>query len=279
MQRVPTLFDSVVNGLDLGGDLQVLPANTFPTIHPVHWLTSHFAVGGWSPLQRLSGMLTAHMTQIAPRNGFTWHPHRGLEIYTYVIDGTLYHEDTTGGRGAITAGEVQRMFSGDFIQHQELNLTDEFARVIQIWFIADPRYRGLQPHYEQVRLGDMPPRSIGDGVARNIIGPGGATDHHVDARLTSCIVPAGGSTTVELPQPGEDLFLYIVDGHGRYEITSTSGQLGLYDVILATPRADAPVLTAGDRPLNFLSFYLRPFIRVQSDPGTAVSSASSRQTV
>jgi len=85
--------------------LQHFPADVFPTIHPVHWLYSHFAVGGWSPLQRLSGMLTAHMTQIAPYNGFTWHPHRGLEIYTWVLEGTLYHEDTTGGKGEIGPGE------------------------------------------------------------------------------------------------------------------------------------------------------------------------------
>ncbi len=83
---------------------QHFPADAFPTIHPIHWLHSHFAVGGWSPLQRLSGMLTAHMTQIAPHNGFTWHPHRGVEIFTWVLEGTLYHEDTTGGRGEIQAG-------------------------------------------------------------------------------------------------------------------------------------------------------------------------------
>jgi hypothetical protein len=77
-------FESVIEGLDPAADLQFYKADTFPTIRPVHWLTSHFAVGGFSPLKRLSGMLTAHMTQIAPRNGFAWHPHRGLEIYTYV---------------------------------------------------------------------------------------------------------------------------------------------------------------------------------------------------
>ncbi|VAW31266.1 hypothetical protein MNBD_CHLOROFLEXI01-3936 [hydrothermal vent metagenome] len=126
-----SMFDSVITNLDINSYLQFYKADTFPTIHPVHWLTSHFAVGGYSPLQRLSGMLTAHMTQIAPRNGFRWHPHRGLEIFTYVIDGELYHEDTTGGKGAIMAGEVQRMFSGNLIQHQELNLTDSFTRVIQ----------------------------------------------------------------------------------------------------------------------------------------------------
>lgn len=252
-------FASVINGLPLRGDLHHFPADAFPTMRPVHWLTSHFAVGGWSPLQRLSGMLTAHMTQIAPRNGFTWHPHRGLEIFTYVIEGELYHEDSTGGRGVITAGEVQRMFAGNFIQHQELNRGDEPTRVIQIWFVSDPHYQGLEPHYEQIKLAHMPPRTVGDGLVRDIIGPSGATDAHVAARLTSTHVPAGGQTTLEPPLPGEDLFLYVVDGNGRIANGRTN-PLDLYDVILATPRAAAPTLVAGKRPLNFLSFYLPSFI-------------------
>ena len=253
-------FQSVINGLDTTQDLHFYKADTFPVIHPVHWLTSHFAVGGYSPLQRLSGMLTAHMTQIAPHNGFTWHPHRGLEIYTYVINGELYHEDTTGGKGTITAGEVQRMFSGNFIQHQELNLTNEFTRVIQIWYVAGLQYRGLPPHYEQIKLTDMNTRRIGDGLVRDIIGPNGATDSHVHARLTSTILPADGQTTVELPQPGEDLFVYFVDGDGRFQTSSQCSDITLYDTLLATPQAEAPVITASARPLNFLSFYLKPFM-------------------
>jgi redox-sensitive bicupin YhaK (pirin superfamily) len=253
-------FESVIKELNHTSDLQFYKADTFPTIHPVHWLTSHFAVGGFSPLERLSGMLTAHMTQIAPRNGFYWHPHRGLEIYTYVIDGQLYHEDTTGGQGVITAGEVQRMFSGHYIEHQELNQTDEFTRVIQIWFLTRPEYRVLPPHYEQVSLNDMSPRRVGAGLVRDIIGPNGATDSHVDARLTNTIVPPGGQTTVELPQPGEDLFLYMVDGQGQIRASQLDQPLGLYDVLLATSAAEAPVLQAGEKPLNFLSFYLKPFL-------------------
>ncbi len=254
-------FESVIENFEATGhDLQFYKADTFPTIHPVGWLTSHFAVGGFSPLKRLSGMLTAHMTQIAPRNGFRWHPHRGLEIYTYVIDGELYHEDTTGGRGVITAGEVQRMFSGSYIEHQELNQTNEFTRVIQIWFLTDPAYWDLDPHYEQVRLIDMPPRQVGDGIVRDIIGPNGATASHVQARLTSTIIEPGGQTTVELPEPGEELFLYFVNGQGYIKGTSLDQSVDLYDVLVAKPGAEAPMLTANGQPLNFLSFYLKPFL-------------------
>lgn len=259
---MPSIFDSVITGVNTQAHLQHHPADQFPTIHPVDWLTSHFAVGGMSPLQRLSGMLTAHMTQIAPYNGFTWHPHRGLEIYTYVIDGELYHEDTTGGKGVIRAGEVQRMFSGPYIAHQELNRTSEFARVIQIWFVADVEHMGLPPHYEQIGLEGMATRTVGDASVREIIGPNGATDSHVSARLTSAQLPAGGRTHIELPQPGEDLFLYVVNGEGGHLQASTlKRELNLYDVVLATPQAEAGVITAGARPLTFLSFYLRPFIQ------------------
>ena len=256
-----SLFDSVIHTIPIHKQLHFYKADTFPTIHPVHWLTSHFAVGGYSPLQRLSGMLTAHMTQIAPQNGFTWHPHRGLEIYTYVIDGALYHEDSTGGKGTITAGEVQRMFSGNFIQHQELNRSTEFARVIQIWYVADVEHMGMPPHYEQIGLNDMSPRTVGDAVVRDIIGPNGATDSHVSARLTSAILPAGGSATIELPQADEDLFLYFVDGNGRFQSSHATESINLYDVVLATQQAETAVIHAGDQPLNYLSFYLKPFIR------------------
>ncbi len=254
------VFASEISGLSLPNALHFFKASQFPVIHPVHWLVSHFAVGGYSPLRRLSGMLTAHMTQIKPRNGFRWHPHRGLEIYTYVIDGELYHEDTTGGQGVIKAGEVQRMFSGQYIQHQELNLTDSFTRVIQIWFVADVAYMDLPPHYEHVSLSEMLPRQHGDGVVREIIGPNGATDAHVSARLTSTIVPPGGTAEIELPHSDEDLFLYFVDGNGRLQTSSFTAGIELYDVLLATPQAETAVVTAGNTPLNYLSFYLKPFL-------------------
>src|SRR5690348_9240898 len=117
MAIVDKMLQTVIHpGFVQPAALQYFPAVTFPSVHPVDWLYSHFAVGGWSPLQRLSGMLTAHMTQIAPQSGFTWHPHRGLEIYTWVLEGTISHEDTTGGKGDIGPGELQRMFSGEWIE-------------------------------------------------------------------------------------------------------------------------------------------------------------------
>lgn len=241
--------------------IQYFPADSFPTIHPVHWLNSHFAVGGWSPLQRLSGMLTAHMTNIAPHNGFTWHPHRGLEIYTWVLEGTLSHEDSTGGKGDINAGELQRMFAGDYIEHQELNYSDDPARVIQIWFIADLEHRGLESHYQQVSKSELPMRRVGDADIYSLVGDDSPMDSHVSARITATWLDAGGTTFIEAPREGEDLFLYVTDGSGEAHLPNNPSSLGQYDVILARP--DTPQVTiTGDseQPLRFMSYYLKSFL-------------------
>ncbi len=261
MSQIPLMESYIHDGFVKDAALQHYPANAFPTIHPVHWLHSHFAVGGWSPLQRLSGMLTAHMTRIAPHNGFTWHPHRGLEIYTWVLEGTLSHEDTTGGKGDIVAGELQRMFAGDYIEHQELNYSDDPARVIQIWFIADLEHRGLEPHYQQLSKSELPVRKVGDADVYSLIGDDSPMDSHVSARLTATWLEPGGATFIEAPREGEDLFLYVTDGAGEAHFPDSPSTLGQYDVILARP--DAPQVTVvadSEQPLRFMSYYLKPFL-------------------
>jgi redox-sensitive bicupin YhaK (pirin superfamily) len=242
---------------------QHFSANAFPVIHPVHWMNAHFAVGGPSPLQRLSGMLTAHMTRIAPHNGFTWHPHRGVEIFTWILEGTLHHEDSTGGMGDIRAGELQRMFSGTYIEHQELNLTDDPVRVIQIWFVADLHYRAVAPHYQQLSSSQLPSRRIGDATVTALIGDDSPMERHMlgQPRLTATTIPSGGSTTLELPRAGEDLFLYITDGGGDAAYPRHNGALGQYDVLLIKPGAEKTALSAGaGAPLRYLSFYLPSFL-------------------
>lgn len=260
MAAFPLQETQIQPGFTRSTPFQHFPADTFPTIHPIHWLNSHFAVGGWSPLQRLSGMLTAHMTRIAPRNGFTWHPHRGLEIYTWMLEGKLYHEDTTGGKGELLPGDLQRMFSGDWIEHQELNLWDEPARVIQIWFIADRQHRGLAPHYQQIGRQQLPAKQIGSAAVYSLIGDNSPMDQHMVGRLTAAVVPPAGTTTIQQPRSDEDLFLYVTDGTGSVKHNEESVSLGQYDVILATPEMDQTQITADASGLDFLSFYLPRFL-------------------
>jgi redox-sensitive bicupin YhaK (pirin superfamily) len=205
-------------------------------------------------------MLTAHMTRIAPHNGFTWHPHRGLEIYTWMLEGTLHHEDTTGGEGDLNKGDLQRMFSGDYIEHQELNLTDEPARVIQIWFIADRHHQGLQPHYQQIGRDGLPAVPGATSTTYSLIGDESPMEQHMTGRLTATTVNANGQAEIQAPRSDEDLFLYVTDGAGQATHEDKTVQLGQYDVILATPDLQEALIQADAGGLEYLSFYLPRFI-------------------
>jgi len=86
--------------------------------------------------------------RVAGGAGFPMHPHRDMEIITYMLEGALAHKDSMGHGATVSTGEVQRMTAGKGILHSEFNPSQaESAHLLQIWLL--PRARGLDPSYEQ----------------------------------------------------------------------------------------------------------------------------------
>jgi len=86
--------------------------------------------------------------RVAPKGGFGTHPHRDMEIVTWVLEGVLKHRDSTGSEGEIRPGEAQRMSAGTGIYHSEFNGSDtQPVRLLQIWI--EPQVEGMEPGYEQ----------------------------------------------------------------------------------------------------------------------------------
>ena len=88
--------------------------------------------------------------RIAPAKGFPPHPHRDMEILTYVLEGSLEHRDSLGNGGLLTRGEVQHISAGSGIRHSEFNHSQtEPLHLLQIWLL--PNKNGVEPHYVQKR--------------------------------------------------------------------------------------------------------------------------------
>lgn len=87
---------------------------------------------------------------IEPGTGFDTHPHRDMEIITYVVDGELTHADSMGNKHALTRGQVQYMSAGTGVQHSEHNFGNERLRLLQIWILPDKK--GHTPNYGEYRF-------------------------------------------------------------------------------------------------------------------------------
>ncbi len=155
---------------------------------------------------------------IAGGGGFPTHPHREMEIVTYVLSGALAHKDSTGGRGLIRAGEVQRMTAGTGIAHSEMNASETApVRLLQIWLL--PEQPGLTPGYEQLqfteaeRAGKLLPIVAGQTAP-------GVLKIHQDATFYVARLNTGEQVTHVLKE-GRRAFLYLIEG----EVTLNGEQL------------------------------------------------------
>ena len=157
------------------------------------WLDSHHSFSFadyYDPAHMGVGNLRViNEDRIAPGSGFGAHPHRDMEIVSYVLEGALAHKDSIGTGATIWPGEVQRMSAGTGIRHSEFNHSQtETTHFLQIWLL--PQREGIAPGYEQKRYGEEQKRGRLCLVAAPD-GRDGAVTVHSDAALYVGLFDAG----------------------------------------------------------------------------------------
>lgn len=156
------------------------------------WLNArhHFSFGGYRDSNRMGfGRLRVwNDDEIAPNTGFDPHPHRDMEIITYIREGAITHRDSLGNEGRTEAGDVQVMHAGTGIVHAEMNLEPIPTRLFQIWIMPDRT--GVAPGWGTRQF----PRA-GDGLRLLASGQAGADDAlplNADASVWAGSLAAGG---------------------------------------------------------------------------------------
>jgi redox-sensitive bicupin YhaK (pirin superfamily) len=148
---------------------------------------------------------------IAPGGGFPTHPHRDMEIFTVLLEGTLEHRDSLGNGRQIKPGEIQLMTAGSGITHSEFNPSaTEAAHLLQIWIL--PRARNLTPGYTDWK----PASGLMDGPQTLIIsgdGREGSATIQQDVRIYRLSLPSGQGVTHPL-ESGRAVWLQCLRGSG-----------------------------------------------------------------
>lgn len=150
---------------------------------------------------------------IAAKSGFPPHPHRDMEIVTYVRQGAISHRDSLGNEGRTAAGDVQVMSAGTGITHAEYNLEDEETRLFQIWILPDARGHapswGTRPFPRDDRAGGFV--VLASGMADD----GDALRINAQARVAGAMVKAGDTVRYAI---APSRHAYLVPASGRVRI-------------------------------------------------------------
>jgi hypothetical protein len=175
--------------------------------------------------------------------GFGAHPHRDMEIVTYIMKGALAHKDSTGGAGVIRAGEVQRMTAGTGLTHSEMNASpDEEVHLYQIWLLPDAP--GLTPGYEQKAFAPEEKQSQWRLVA-SPDGRDGSLTINQDTTLYLAALKSGESLSYTLPH-ARRAWLQVVAGEvtidGHTLAAGDGAAIADESVVTVEANSDAEVL-------------------------------------
>jgi quercetin 2,3-dioxygenase len=155
--------------------------------------------------------------------GFPWHPHRGIETITYVLEGSVEHGDSMGNKGVIGPGDIQWMTAGSGIIHQEMPKGDKAGSMggFQLWANLPASHKMMDPRYRDVSSKQIPELSLDNGVTMRVIcgvvkgtrGP--VQDIITDPEYLDVSVPAD-TEFIHPTMSGHKAFAYIIGGKARF---------------------------------------------------------------
>jgi redox-sensitive bicupin YhaK (pirin superfamily) len=215
--------------------------------------------------------------------GTAWHPHRGFETVTYIIDGTFQHQDSNGGGGEITNGDTQWMTAGAGILHIEappeaLVVSGGLFHGIQLWVNLPASEKWVEPRYQDIRAGQVALLSSSDGgalvrvIAGEVAGHGGPGMTHTPITMLHATLSPGAR--MRLPwRPDFNALVYGLAGSGTVGEEGQpfgTGRLAVFgDGDVLTVRADRDqesrspnleVIVLGGRPIREPIAWGGPFV-------------------
>ncbi|MHB1591939.1 MAG: pirin family protein [Sulfuricella sp.] len=173
------------------------------------WHTFSFADYHDPEQMGYSSLRVINDDRVAPGAGFPTHPHRDMEIVTYVLSGALEHQDSMGNGTVIRPGEVQRMSAGAGIRHSEFNASaSDEVHLLQIWIV--PERSSITPSYEQ-NFFDTAEKLGRLRLVASPDGSDGSVTIHQDAKLYAALIDPEHSADHVLP-PGRRAYLHVARG-------------------------------------------------------------------
>jgi redox-sensitive bicupin YhaK (pirin superfamily) len=217
------------------------------------WLNSRhtFSFGQYhDPRQQgFSDLLVINDDRVQPQQGFGTHPHRDMEIISYVLEGELEHKDSMGTGSVIRPGDVQMMSAGTGVRHSEFNHSSQLpVHFLQIWIV--PSIKGAVPRYQQTHFAPSEKR----GRMRLILAPergDGALELRQDARIYAGLFDGAEAATLTL---APDRFAYVHVARGSVTLNG----LRLQEGDGARLRKESNLHFASGQGADVLAFDLRP---------------------
>jgi quercetin 2,3-dioxygenase len=196
--------------------------------------------------------------------GFPWHPHRGIETITYILNGKVEHGDSLGNSGVIGPGDVQWMTAGSGIIHQEMPQGDPQGKMggFQLWANLPAADKMMKPRYRDVLASQIPVVTTSSGaVVRVICGEvdgirGPVRDIVIEPEYLDVTIP-GGAVFIHPTHPDHTVFAYIFEGNvffDDYQKSSSNGDLVLFcegdQIHISTREISARLLLISGKPIR-----------------------------